>query len=116
MASEPETENVDGLVCWVCQFVDCDEHPEEPLLSTGCACCRPLALGSLAGALANSGDNAAARPLYEELVTVERRTWGKDDPATLENIGRLGTLLEHIILKTRLCSTIKRMHLQPRSP
>eukprot|EP01046_Picozoa_sp_COSAG06_P097655 COSAG06_NODE_43756_length_369_cov_0.766667_1_plen_32_part_01 len=27
------------LACWVCQFVDCDEHPEEPLLSTGCACC-----------------------------------------------------------------------------
>jgi hypothetical protein len=35
MASEPELEIIDdGLVCWVCQFVDCDEHPEEPLLSS----------------------------------------------------------------------------------
>ena len=30
--SEPEPQSVDtdGLVCWVCQFVDC-EGPEEPL-------------------------------------------------------------------------------------
>eukprot|EP01046_Picozoa_sp_COSAG06_P097529 COSAG06_NODE_43637_length_370_cov_0.760148_1_plen_44_part_10 len=42
MASEPQPENDnDGLLCWVCQFVDCEDHPEEPLLSTGCACCRP---------------------------------------------------------------------------
>eukprot|EP01046_Picozoa_sp_COSAG06_P060228 COSAG06_NODE_12739_length_1336_cov_0.812449_1_plen_46_part_10 len=40
MASEPQSENEDELVCWVCQFTECDEHPEEPLLSTGCACCR----------------------------------------------------------------------------
>ena len=39
MASvDPTTDG--GPVCWVCQFVDCDEHPGEPLLSTGCACCR----------------------------------------------------------------------------
>ena len=39
--AEPEPEIIDdGLVCWVCQFADCDERPEEPLLSTGCACCR----------------------------------------------------------------------------
>jgi hypothetical protein len=31
---EPEPkhidENVDGLVCWVCQFAECDDDPEEP--------------------------------------------------------------------------------------
>jgi hypothetical protein len=27
----------DGIVCWVCQFAGCEEHLEEPLLSTGCA-------------------------------------------------------------------------------
>ena len=36
MTSEPHPGNVDGLVCWVCQFADCDDHPEQPLLSTGC--------------------------------------------------------------------------------
>jgi hypothetical protein len=49
MASGSEPENVnDGLVCWVCQFVDCDDHPEEPLLSTGCACCRAGSSGGRA--------------------------------------------------------------------
>jgi hypothetical protein len=153
MASKPEAEHGNGLVCWVCQFADCDEHPEEPLLSTGCACCRPgssggrahvsclasaaahqedlwhecptckqqftgavdlglcrarweldrhrpeadverqIALGNLAGALSDSGDCAAARPLFEELVAVERRTQGNDHPDTLDAIGRLGALL-----------------------
>ena len=153
MASEPEPESIDdGLVCWICQFADCDEHPEEPLLSTGCACCRPgsgggrahvsclasaaahqedlwtqcptckqrfsgdvvielsrarwelcrsrpeadgdrlVALRNLAGALSDSGDCAAARPLFEELVAVQRRTRGNVHPATLEDIGNLGTL------------------------
>ena len=36
------------LACWVCQFADCDEHPEEPLLSTGCACCREGSSGGRA--------------------------------------------------------------------
>jgi hypothetical protein len=48
MASEPEpvmAQDV-GLVCWVCQFAGCDDHPEEPLLSTGCACCRPGSSGA----------------------------------------------------------------------
>ena len=36
------------LVCWVCQFADCDEHREEPLLSTGCACCREGSSGGRA--------------------------------------------------------------------
>eukprot|EP01046_Picozoa_sp_COSAG06_P007951 COSAG06_NODE_397_length_16244_cov_230.792320_11_plen_470_part_00 len=157
MASEPETETIDdGLVCWVCQFTDCDEHPEEPLLSTGCACCRPgssggrahvsclasaaahqeklwyecptckqaftgavdielsrarwelcrsrpeadgkrlNALSSLADALSNSGDNATARPLLEELVAVGRQTRGNDHRATLGAIGRLGDLLSRM--------------------
>ena len=156
MASEPEPENEDGPVCWVCQFADCDEHPEEPLLSTGCACCRPGssggrahvsclasaaahqpklwhtcptckqyftgtlhlelsrarwelcrhrpeadgdrlgALGTLASFLSNSGDYAAARPLLEELVAVQRRTQGNDQPGTLSAIGRLGTLLSRM--------------------
>jgi len=153
MASDPETENDDGLVCWVCQFVDCDDHPEEPLLSTGCACCRPgssggwahvswlasaaahqkklwvkcptckqeftgtlnlelsrarwelcrsrpeadaerlMALGNLATAHQGSGDLAAARPLFEEVVAVERRSLGNDHPDTLEDIGKLGAVL-----------------------
>ena len=37
MASKPQPETKDELVCWVCQFGGCDDHPEEPLLSTGCA-------------------------------------------------------------------------------
>ena len=157
MASEPQPENDnDGLVCWVCQFRDCDGHPEEPLLSTGCACCRAgssggrahvsclasaaahqpklwsdcptckqqftgavrmelararwdlyrsrpeadaerlYALSNLAAALSISGDNAAARPLFEEEVAVERRTRGNDDPYTLDAIGRLGGLLSKL--------------------
>jgi tetratricopeptide (TPR) repeat protein len=158
MASEPEPESIDddGLVCWICQFADCEDHPEEPLLSTGCACCRPgsgggrahvsclasaaahqaklwthcptckqrftgaammalcharceldrnrleadaerlVALKNLAGALSDSGDCAAARPLFEELVAVQRRTRGNDHPATLEDIGQLGTLLSRM--------------------
>eukprot|EP01046_Picozoa_sp_COSAG06_P066123 COSAG06_NODE_16540_length_995_cov_1.204241_1_plen_235_part_10 len=156
MASEPQPESNDELVCWVCQFVDCDDHPEEPLLSTGCACCRAgssggrahvsclasaaahqrelwyecptckqqftgavlmelararweldrsrpeadaerlQALGSLAGALSDSGDNAAARPLFEELVAVQRRTQGHKHPHTLDAIGRLGDLLSRM--------------------
>ena len=153
MASEPQPDHEDGLVCWVCQFANCDDHPEEPLLSTGCACCRAgssggrahvsclagaaahqprlwiecptckqeftgavrmglararwelcrsrpeadserlSALGGLAGALSGSGDNASARPLFEELVAVGRRAWGSDNPNTLDAIGRLGALL-----------------------
>jgi hypothetical protein len=47
--TDPEPENMDGLVvCWVCQFAECDEHPKEPLLSTGCACCRPGSSGGRA--------------------------------------------------------------------
>eukprot|EP01046_Picozoa_sp_COSAG06_P076394 COSAG06_NODE_24364_length_665_cov_0.763251_2_plen_31_part_01 len=31
MEPEPEPESIDdGLVCWVCQFADCEDHPEEP--------------------------------------------------------------------------------------
>jgi hypothetical protein len=61
MASEPEpvmAQDV-GLVCWVCQFADCEGHPEEPLLSTGCACLRAGSSGGrahvscLAGAAAH---------------------------------------------------------------
>ena len=156
MASEPQPDHEDGLVCWVCQFADCDEHPEEPLLSTGCACCRAgssggrahvsclagaaahqeklwiecptckqhftgavnielararwelcrnrpeadaerlTALGNLAESLLNSGDCAAARPLFEELVAVGRRALGSDHPATLNAIGRLGSLLSRM--------------------
>lgn len=157
MASEPETEHIDdGLVCWVCQFAECDDHPEEPLLSTGCACCRRgssggrahvsclasaavhkrklwnecptckqlftgavgvelsrarwelcrsdpeangermYALRSLADSLSDSGDDAAARPLLEELVAVARRTRGSDHAFTLDAIGRLGTLLSQM--------------------
>ena len=48
MASEPEAENADRFVCWVCQFAECDDHPEEPLLSTGCACCRAGSSGGWA--------------------------------------------------------------------
>jgi tetratricopeptide (TPR) repeat protein len=140
-------------ICWVCQFADCEEHPEEPLLSTGCACCRPgssggqahvsclisaaahqsklwlqcptckqdftgavrmelarahwelcrqrpeadferlVALSNRAASLVESGDDAAARPLYEELVAVQRRTQGNDHPHTLEDIGRLAGVL-----------------------
>ena len=54
---------------------------------------RLAALGNLAGALTNSGDNAAARPLFEELVAVGRRTRGNDHPGTLEDIGQLGSVL-----------------------
>eukprot|EP01046_Picozoa_sp_COSAG06_P002535 COSAG06_NODE_90_length_24779_cov_33.515843_23_plen_438_part_00 len=156
MASEPQPDHEDGLVCWVCQFADCDEHPEEPLLSTGCACCRAgssggrahvsclagaaahqkklwttcptckqqftgtvnlelcrtrwelyrsrpqadaerlMALRSLAGALTNSGDGAAARPLLEELVAVRRQTRGDDHLYTLDAIGRLGNVLSDL--------------------
>jgi hypothetical protein len=57
---------------------------------------RLMALANLAAALSNSGDNATARPLLEELVAVGRRTRGNNHPATLEDIGRLGTLLLHV--------------------
>eukprot|EP01046_Picozoa_sp_COSAG06_P038686 COSAG06_NODE_4488_length_4209_cov_3.108759_4_plen_522_part_00 len=157
LEQRPDPENADGgLVCWVCQFVDCDEHPEEPLLSTGCACSRAgssggrahvsclasaaahqeklwyecptckqyftgtvhlelsrarwelcrhrpeadgdrlSALGTLASFLSDSGDYAAARPLFEELVAVQRRTQGNDQPGTLSAIGRLGALLSRM--------------------
>eukprot|EP01046_Picozoa_sp_COSAG06_P082787 COSAG06_NODE_29769_length_550_cov_1.636364_1_plen_88_part_00 len=51
--------HIDGLVCRVCQFVDCDDHPEEPLLSTGCACCRPGGSGGRAhvSCLANAAEH-----------------------------------------------------------
>jgi|EP01046_Picozoa_sp_COSAG06_P018197 tetratricopeptide (TPR) repeat protein len=159
--SEPEPQSIDtdGLVCWVCQFVDCEGHPEEPLLSTGCACCRPgssggwahvsclagaavhqdklwltcptckqyfrgavslglsranwercrerpeadverwQALTSLANALADSRDLAAALPLFEELVGLGRRECAEaglptdEDPKTLMSIATLGSLL-----------------------
>jgi hypothetical protein len=57
---------------------------------------RLVALRSLAAALLESGDSAAARPLYEDLVTVHRRTRGNDNPVTLEAIGRLGTVLSEM--------------------
>ena len=40
---EPE---VEPNICWVCQFPDCEDKPDEPLLLSGCACCRE---GSSAG-------------------------------------------------------------------
>ena len=57
---------------------------------------RLYALSNLAAALSISGDNAAARPLFEEEVAVERRTRGNDDPYTLDAIGRLGGLLSKL--------------------
>jgi hypothetical protein len=57
---------------------------------------RLAALGNLAGALSDSGDNASARPLFEELVAVLRQTRGNDHPHTLENIGRQGHLLSRM--------------------
>ena len=142
-----------GFVCWVCQFADCDERPEDPLLPTGCACCREgsssgwahvsclasaaahkeslwnvcptckqrftgavemglssahwelcryrpeeditrlAALDELAIAFENSGDLAAARPLFEEMVAVCRRTLGDVDYYTLQSISNLGSTL-----------------------
>lgn len=154
--------DTDGAVCWVCQFADCDERPGEPLLSTGCACCRAEssagrahvsclaraavhqvrngstapklwrecptcqqfftgtvelglgherwklyrnhpaaddeylgALDHLAGAYVNSGDDVAARPLYEKLVAAQRQAWG-DNPNTMAVIGRLGGVLSRM--------------------
>eukprot|EP01046_Picozoa_sp_COSAG06_P072567 COSAG06_NODE_21291_length_762_cov_1.119155_1_plen_242_part_01 len=57
---------------------------------------RLRALGNLAGALSNSGDDATARPLFEEVVAVRRRTWGNDHPDTLRDTGRLGNLLSRM--------------------
>ena len=57
---------------------------------------RLAALGNLAGALSDSGDNASARPLFEELVAVLRQTRGNDHPSTLDAISRLGTLLSEL--------------------
>jgi hypothetical protein len=88
MASEPELEIIDdGLVCWVCQFVDCDEHPEEPLLSTGCACCRPGSSGGrahvscLVGAAAHQEDLWSICPTCKQqftgaaLIRLSRARW-----------------------------------------
>ena len=148
--AQPGGRDDDGLVCWVCQFADCDDG--EPLLSMGCACCREgssggrahvsclagaaahnvalwyqcptckqrftgapsmgltrarwelcrnrpkedierlRALEKLAVALLESGDYLAARPLFEELLAVERQKLGDEHPATLQIMVYLGRL------------------------
>jgi|EP01046_Picozoa_sp_COSAG06_P018239 hypothetical protein len=73
MASEPQPEIIDdGLVCWVCQFADCDEHPEEPLLSTGCACCRPGSSGGRAHVSCLAGAAAHQEKLWYECPTCKQ--------------------------------------------
>ena len=77
MASGSEPENVnDGLVCWVCQFVGCDGHPEEPLLSTGCACCRPGSSGGRAHVSCLAGAAAHQEKLWTTCPTCKKPTWG----------------------------------------
>eukprot|EP01046_Picozoa_sp_COSAG06_P039947 COSAG06_NODE_4781_length_3959_cov_92.982997_2_plen_438_part_00 len=77
MASEPETGNIDdGLVCWVCQFVDCDDHPEEPLLSTGCACCRAGSSGGRAHVSCLAGAAAHQPKLWYECPTCKQQFTG----------------------------------------
>jgi hypothetical protein len=73
---EPQPETIDdGLVCWVCQFADCEEHPEEPLLSTGCACCRPGSSGGRAhvSCLASSA-------VHQEIFGMGARPASKSSP------------------------------------
>ena len=76
MASEPEPEGNDELVCWVCQFVDCDDHPEEPLLSTGCACCRPGSSGGWAHVSCLASAAAHQEKLWYECPTCKQRFTG----------------------------------------
>ena len=51
------------------------------------------ALGDLAATVANAGDLAAGRRMFEELVAVERRTKGDGHPDTQQDIERLGNML-----------------------
>ena len=54
---------------------------------------RLTALSNLANAFRSVGNEAAVQPLLEELVAVDRRTNGDDDPRTLSSICQLGTHL-----------------------
>jgi hypothetical protein len=69
--------DTDGAVCWVCQFADCDERPDEPLLSTGCACCRAESTGGwahvscLARAAVHQVHGATAPKLWRECPTCQ---------------------------------------------
>eukprot|EP01046_Picozoa_sp_COSAG06_P053366 COSAG06_NODE_9209_length_1958_cov_1.408822_1_plen_590_part_10 len=64
--------------CYICLSVDCEEHPEEPLLSTGCACCREgSSLGRahvscLAGAAAHQPMLWHQKKLWNECPTCKQ--------------------------------------------
>ena len=63
-------------VCWVCQFADCDDHPEEPLLSTGCACCRAGSSGGRAHVSCLAGAAAHQPKLWYECPTCKQEFTG----------------------------------------
>ena len=73
---EPQLECDDGPLCWVCQFVDCDEHPEEPLLSTGCACCREGSSGGRAHVSCLVGAAAHQPKLWVTCPTCKQKFTG----------------------------------------
>ena len=79
--AEPEPQpaqagNHDALICWVCQFVDCEEHPEEPLLDTGCACCRPGSSGGRAHVSCLAGAAAHQQKLWHQCPTCKQEFSG----------------------------------------
>jgi hypothetical protein len=76
MASKPQPETKGELVCWVCQFADCDDHPEEPLLSTGCACCRPGSGGGRAHVSCLASAAAHQERLWYECPTCKQEFTG----------------------------------------
>ena len=58
---------------------------------------RLAALGHLAAALHNSGDQAGARPLYEEQLAMLRRTRGDGDANTVQAvIDQMGVLVDQL--------------------
>lgn len=143
--------------CYICLSVVCEEHPDEKLLPTGCACSREgstggrahvsclataarhdperwlqcptckqdftkemklkmaqerwkrvsgrhqtdeerlNALSNLANALQSTGNAAAALPLLQEVVAVDRLMNGDDHPSTSSSICQLGTHLMHMV-------------------
>jgi hypothetical protein len=77
---EPEPGNVDdGLVCWVCQFADCEDHPEDPLQSTGCACCRPGSSGGRAHVRCLAGAAMHQPKLWHTCPTCKQQFTGTLD-------------------------------------
>jgi hypothetical protein len=70
--------DTDGPVCWVCQF-DCEDHPEQPLLSTGCACCRAGSSGGWAHVSCLASAAAHQPKLWVECPTCKREFTGAVD-------------------------------------